>query len=279
MRFKAYLTEAGPQSTPISKEEAYKWIKEKAPHYINALMDDPTFMPIFRGMPLKQDYILGDSSKFIRKAANTSNETNAFVSSSTRWKDFPRRNQAWICTSWEQTAWGYGGAFLVIPADGSHMGICPTYDFWYSFNEGLKGTGVTDVQDLNHFFDWVRKLSDYQLDSDNMVKFREELKEITADKLTEMVGNHDGYEADTIRRVVKYMKKNPIRNLEEFFEKTLDPNRNGFKWTTTDDYGGVNDSREIWITGECIFIRIETGRMGSQFHKLIAQLGEELYAV
>jgi hypothetical protein len=232
-------------------------------------------------MPLQQDYAVGDSSKFKRKAAFTSNETNALVSSSPRWSDYPRRDQAWICSSFEQTAWQYGKAFLVIPSDNAHMGICPDGDFWYSFREGLRGTGFPDIGDLNQFFGWVRLLSNhkYKLDPDNIDQFRNELSEITADMLREMVGTLQDYEADTIRAVIVNMRGKKDSDLQAFFERIFDPTLNKFLHTDASDYGGVNEAREIWIRGECVFIRIESDRMGSHTHKLINQLKEELYAV
>lgn len=274
MRFRQFICEEQrkPVTKEVTQEELYSWIKKNSRHYLNALVGGHD-VAIYRGVHDNAHYSLGDTSMFRRKAANTTNEIQSFIATSPKWKNFPSRERAYICSTIRMGTKGHGNCFLVIPADNAEIGVCPEVDFWPSFREGLRGTAIPDIADLNAMIEWIRSNTDLELPEDNGLMLRDDLRTITAEKLLELAWTtKEDPIHDNLRRSGNKMRREGFKNMEDFLEHTLDPQLNDFTHVRVDDYPGY-ENREVWIEGKAAFIRIDS----REFDDVIDQLKKDLY--
>jgi len=275
MRFKQYLLEQDkfnyPHISPTSKEVACEWIKKHARIHLIGLKRGET--PIWRGLSFGREdhaYGVGDSNKFVRKAANTFNYINLIVSNSTKWKDYPKRESAYICTTDFHNAVNFGAPYLVIPADNANVGIVPTFDFWYGFKEMDRMFQGGGVETMNEIVATICVRAKTPLTNEiGYDDLRKTLSNISREDLEEMSGAHpntgDGFrdlshkiEVDfhnsyskKIQMIADKMSKG--ETLYSFLENILDPKESGLKHTMGHTIN-VDGSHELWIGGECAFI-------------------------
>lgn len=206
-------------------------------------------------------FSLGDSTKFVRRSANTKSWTNQFVDSNRLWRDYPPRLSSYICSTNFSTANDYGEMFVVVPFDDAKVGICPENDFWPSFKTHLRNfIGSRTVLQLNDAIrgvigefgtgDQSRKVS---TDSLTTAELEEIFKKCTLEALNEMdeYGNLHGY----TRKVFEYMSSHDHKNFYDALEEVLDPAKNNFSYGLKSVPTG---DREVWVHGKCVFIKWST---------------------
>jgi tetrahydromethanopterin S-methyltransferase subunit B len=285
MRFKSYLQEQEyrkPFTVTSHAAEIVDWIQKNAAEGIHSILDDSkTNNRIYRGMRDSfDDFAIGDSRLFRRRAANTSNHIHSLIPTYPEWQSFPPRESAYICSTSLSGAdlyafRGYsskdpdaeGSLYFVIPADTARIGVCPSYDFWACFDKvGLKGSGFFDVDDVNRFIDKLNTPST-PMPENNPTKLRHSLSKYNEQELKESM-----QDIRIVRPLVESMKKMHADNMDEWLEKALDPNANGFIHTKGEDYRGVDSRREVWINGKAAFIKVT----GNSDRDIIEFLRKEL---
>lgn len=289
MRFKDYILEeiTKPFTEPVTENQAFEWIRKHARHYTDALFDNHS-NAIFRGLNRSEneDYELGDSSQFKRRAANTTNEIQIFVASSPKWKNFPSRESAFICATEKSLAAKYGELYLVIPADNAKIGICPTRDFWLSFNDGFEGTKFKRLDQVNFFLrngiGWAQGVERLTFSQKDPVALRENLRRVDLEFLDKAIAGvkHQDDANRYLQSVRDEMESRGCDNLEELFEDMFDPITNDFKATTGADYShSSEDPLEVWIEGEACFIKVRWDDEGNYYSldDIIDQLKEKIY--
>lgn len=133
MKFKQYLTEG--RSKTINEDEAKKLLKKHCRKAINAWNESS---PIYRGLRSSADYIMIDpKSGKSRPSANTFNYYTLINDNSKGWSRFPKRSKSIICTTNVSYTSGYGKGYTVFPYDGAMIGVCPSKDYWESFQYSL----------------------------------------------------------------------------------------------------------------------------------------------
>jgi hypothetical protein len=278
MRFKDYLKEqeekySYPHASPTSKEEVVEWIKQHSKAHVAGLLRGGPI--IWRGLSMGREdhpYGLGDTSKFVRKAANTSNFINLLVSRSSKWKDYPKRESAYICTTDLDNANNFGDPYLVIPADDAGIGVVPAFDFWCGFKEFdkmFKGGGVEMMNEVlsaicQRFGEPIDNSTDY-------AELTRILRSIWREDLEDMIGDHPDTNKDFhdmsdkihvdfhneySRRIKMIAEKMDYReSMLTFLEGLLDPAASGFTHTKGETFH-VEGDHEVWIGGTCAFISI-----------------------
>lgn len=248
MRFKDYLNEERTSwVNPASKEELLEWIKKNAPEYCKNLLEGKA-APIYRGFKPSVDGI-GNSSNFVRKAANTRNYINLFVSN--EWHDYPPRNQSFICTTDSLYSTDYGVTHTVIPMDRARIGICPADDFWDSFNHdfGFRETFV-NIHFVNQMLDevvpWIHDAAQ------DWTKLKELLQSYTRDQMKYTY--HDGNHTESTSRGLGFiLDDRDVTSMYDWLKKALDPEQNRFKYTTAAEFSSPVD-KEVWVSGEAAFL-------------------------
>jgi len=237
MRYKQYLTEGYNRSKSISKELAIELIKSNCRDALKGT-------PIYRGVRnFNTEYLYIDPSKYNRISANTSNYYTLINDNSPYWKKYPKRSKSIICSTDINQISMYGdGNFRVLPYDGAKIGVCPSRDYWVSFEK-------QDIPILNQFnddlFDLMSKKyifidETYKSIVDSFNKFS---KLIYDDKsVLDNLGDYD------------YMFKD--YNVKEGFlkhiERMFDPKKNGFKLAKAGDK--IPQQREVWTDSESILV-------------------------
>jgi hypothetical protein len=259
MRFKDFLSifkkeEARtPFHIPIQKSGVISFLK-KNPIARENIRDG---LYLYRGQPkIESVAALADSSKFRRKVKSGWNYINLFVSSSPSWTKFPNRENAIICSS-NNMGDAYGHSHIVIPDDKARIGVCPSSDFWVSF-QTLKRTMLPTVSDLNALFDWYERTSGIKF-ADEPHALRNQLMNISPKAIIDLAKEkitreHDFY--DRITSVADDANFRGYENMAEFLDDLLDPQKNEFKVISPRDIISLN-SVETWVSGKVMMLKIE----------------------
>jgi len=188
------------------------------------------------------------------------------------WKHYPKRNQSFICTSSYAYASHWSDVVnLVLPINGTKLGICPKWDMWRSFTEH------SDIErmlyfniDISKFFsiindtladvhDYIFKYEDNKEVYRYIVKTESNIKKLTENKVNDLIEyfHADMYNAN----IFEYIVRNVYNNTETIIsclDDILNPEKNGFRTEFIESYSiPINKQRELWFSNEAIFIRID----------------------
>lgn len=188
------------------------------------------------------------------------------------WKHYPKRNQSFICTSSYEYASHWSDVVnLVLPINGTKLGICPKWDMWRSFTEhsGIERMLYFNI-DISKFFsiinntladvhDYIFKYEDNKEVYRYIVKTESNIKKLTENKLNDLIEyfHADMYNAN----IFEYIVRNVYNNTETIIsclDDILNPEKNGFRTEFIESYSiPINKQRELWFSNEAIFIRID----------------------
>jgi hypothetical protein len=187
-----------------------------------------------------------------RYSQNTSNHyTELFSEILPSWKDFPKRNHSVICTTDYNKSNNYGGkVYVILPKNGTKIGVCSESDIWYSFplfNNEIH----SDDMNLSFFAHTISCIVDklYGFGKDIFMEsfmkfFLEDFKNHKKIDITSRISLvTDCYE-------LLYENKD---NLFEFFNYVFDPYKNGFKLLTINDE--LPGNKEVWFDNNYIAIK------------------------
>lgn len=197
--------------------------------------------PLIRGLDHPDDpftFKLASSGNVERLAANTSNFGNMVVSNSPLWAEYPKRNNAFICSTDAYYASEYGSVYRVLPKNGTTIGICGDMDFWMSFPY-LRNHNL-GFEELNESLAMLDRSS---LDQTNYVKFIQQLDSLSEEEF--------GLEEST----EKLYDLSRAWDLEpsEALEQLLSPSNNGFTMKDISQFN-ISGSKEVWFSGECLVV-------------------------
>jgi hypothetical protein len=171
----------------------------------------------------------------------SSNHYNLLLSNLPSWKDYPKRNMSLICTTDIEEAMSRGNPYLVLPFNGSKIGVCPVGDIWDSFE----------------------KITPFTLNDMINRPFREEA--ISDSSWNNFVGSLKKKDPEDIKILYTAITKRSNRTkrlprlteftsqkLIEWLNDILSPKRNGFKLSKIGD--NLPEKREVWTNGKCVVI-------------------------
>lgn len=216
-------------------------------------------------------------SQHIRKSANTANYYTAYIDGAPEWKKYPPRSKSIICTNSKKVADQYGNIYIVIPKNGSRFGVCPKFDFWFSFNEtfGLEISKDGFIPTIDRFSDHVHVFIKYMLgDKNNVIEidsYESMLHYFTlADEAIDKIKNDleiesyaaffDVYMEDDKaimgESFIAFMKKyyNEKTKLLDIMKIIFNPTKAGF--TIAKSYADLpeDDSHEVWTDSDSLLI-------------------------
>lgn len=207
--------------------------------------------PIYRGTNFdSSEFGYGDPRGKIRTSANTSNFYTLIMSNSKPWKNYPPRNESFICTLDYGIAMEYGSnAYRVIPYDGTPIGVCNGMDLWDSFR---------DFESISEFNSEIEDLAEkFNL---NLNKMNSDYKYLlkALDKIGENIREEEKYIARQMGDMKDFLKGfiKQKRSLSEYTIKILSPNYNNFKLRKPETIEPGSDD-EVWFSGKAVFIDID----------------------
>lgn len=227
---------------------------------------------IFRGDVIDDNIV--NRKPGIRVSLNNSyNYYNRLLSNILNsWKHYPKRNQSFICTSsYEYAAHWSDVVNLVLPINGTKLGICPKWDMWRSFTEH------SDIErmlyfniDISKFFsiindtladvhDYIFKYEDNKEVYRYIVKTESNIKKLTENKVNDLIEyfHADMYNANIFEYIIRSVY-NDTETIISCLDDILNPEKNEFRTEFIESYSiPINKQKELWFSNEAIFIRID----------------------
>jgi len=241
-----------PRSKTISLKAAVDYVIMNCDHSLG-------------GTQIKRDITVGwrDDARFTdpkkgkpRISRNTTNHYTLIVDNSPKWKRYPPRSQSIICTTREK-------GFYVFAENKSRFGVCPSYDFWPSF----EGSGIWDMDGFNvsltelaHFI--LTDVPGYEGIWDTSInQIRKTFAMIDEEKTKDYegfmkkLGDVDrgrSFMSDSSNEFLFPYVRKPEIKLNSFIENLLDPNKNGFKVKFAGSR--IMGEKEVWTDGKAILV-------------------------
>jgi len=258
MRFRQFLKEES-NHYDVEIKDIIKNVDSK---YLKHFLDDEEGNFIYRGKNKKTHnaIVISDNPKQ-RQSANTSNEFTLLQSHILpSWKNWPKREESFICSTNPDYAGNFGPVFLVLPFGNPDIGVCSKFDIWESFS---KLRYFSYVEHTPLFNNAMRALN-------ALINKNDSWKLDTVVDIKNLIEKIDKYEDkdELINQLTKSSHNDlPISLLEktkesESFLKVIDellnPDDNGFKKMTAEKLfksGESYDDREVWFAASAAFIR------------------------
>jgi hypothetical protein len=186
------------------------------------------------------------------------------------WSKYPKRNHCIIGVIGDsETAKVYGKRFILIPKNGTSIGICYKSDIWGSF-ENLREFG--DLKNLDNIlqiiFNYVKfKISGTDVKMEEYYNKNKLLKDIEI--LLKFLDNRDNrnhFEVEVYPYVKKICSVGHIdqivyfildnrNNLLKAFDELLNPDINKFSLINTNNFhNSYSIEREVWFDNTCLCI-------------------------
>lgn len=265
MRLNKYINESRTQK--ITEEEAEEFISEYCQQSLKSI-------PIYRGISdYKQDYYFLRPQNFPERTSPyaTHNYYNLLLSNLPSWKNYPPRNKSIICTTDFHAASvrGKGFPYVVLPKDGSKIGMCPNDDIWWSFGESFYS--------LNDFNKVIEEIFWRNIYKNKKISFPINVDAVydTFVKACNMIdklkkeGNLDidlsGRFSISFTHFIEPYQNGNMTFLE-LIDDALSPDKNKFKLLTIGD--NLKTNREVWTDGDSVLLRFNA--------KLITKFGIRL---
>lgn len=181
-----------------------------------------------------------------RISANTSNEyTILFSDVLSSWKKYPKRNHSIICSTDYKYADTYGTSYIIIPFDNTNVGICPSYDFWESFNNAFR-----EILDFKSDSFLLTTLNDFL----SYIKFENNIN-ILEKKFSEIYSKYKNSNYYGIFMLDKLKSAFYDKSIYDVLNKYFSPEYNGF--ILKSNLLGLPEKREIWFDNQAIALHSE----------------------
>lgn len=189
---------------------------------------------------------------------------NLITSYGKGWEKYPKRSRSIICSTGTQHASEYGDIYVILPEDGSLIGVASDTDIWGSFKKTIgKKTGGDGY--MGHFNRVVMLLLQrmgsglYSFDTFDKLSDNCKLFDIYLEK-------NDGDIESELRETSSYVSKheqmvkraiidNYNGDLLQCLEKILDPKINSISLKKVG--AKLPKNREVWTNGKCLVINGE----------------------
>lgn len=185
------------------------------------------------------------------------------------WKRFPSRSKYLKGYTTLERAGHPSSVYVMVPYDGSRIGICPHSSFYKSFNLAQKDFGVTRL-DNDGLISWLMKATSGLKTIDDKLKFDGE-PETTA-QFNRILKQIDDSVKGRIAELKKKAKENEtlkdeersvladifgryITSIDNYIEEKLDPENNGFSCVRVESFSKHPDAREVWVDQPCLLVK------------------------
>jgi hypothetical protein len=218
----------------------------------------------------------------IRESQNTVNiYTRLFSDILPSWENYPKRNRSFICTSSFYKAGDYSDyPRIVLPKNGTMLGVCSYRDFWVSFKRASESLGFSCLDDFNEsFIDMSNDLNNIihnnnlnieenNIDSDMRIfskyttndllkefnKLDNVIKYIIKSKMDII---NDPNISSMTEKIVNIMIRNNFNSILDVFDVLFNPIKNDIKLVPVSKFNKFEyHDNEVWTDSTCIFIEV-----------------------
>lgn len=215
--------------------------------YSEAIKRCKAGFPIYKGLHLGFDAYKTDPKLLKRKSQYTSNHYTLLLSNLPVWRNWPKRDQSLICSTSFEYARNYGDLYIVLPKNGSKIGICPNNDIWNSF---LGLTGIP-LDKLNDFFKDIPDKTYLGMLRQLLAKRKTIATLLNRDDRTEHQDRWLNWLAE------RFQKAHNIEDIERIFNVLLNPVSAGFELSAIKDFK-TSGNHEVWTDSEALLIRVNS---------------------
>lgn len=180
------------------------------------------------------------------------------------WKMFPKRSISTICSTSKSPAQSGSTLYVVLPINGTKIGVCTDVSYGDSFNRLERTFGLNNVLDFEREFRLILNLTE-QFVNDKDLPEELDIKEIQRvcamfdNIMKTFKGLHDF--KVMLRSVSNLNVDEWLRPMKEgLFMRimdALDPDLNGFDVVRISDVEGYKN-RELWFNNDCYMIEKRT---------------------
>ena len=235
---------------------------------------------IVRGVSSAQrsDFLFVEPKKFTRVSRNTFNFYTLLMDNSPKWKEYPKRSQSIICSSYDNYngdfhySMSFGRTFIVFPFNGANIGVCSSTDIWGSFAK----SGLGELADINYCIEGLarsvglqKSLRQAETNYDKLMKLLRDIDEKRFDideKRFDIDINNEKLKNWNIFVKKGYLEDKDL-TLMDIIEKLLDPNVNGFKHQKISQFNPAStEDVEVWTDAPSLLIN------ANRYERLIKEL-------
>jgi len=268
---------------PPSKVE--KWFKK---HHSSAMSQVIKGNFIYRGLRRSNSkFLYVRPSQVERQSKNTKNIYTALMDILPSWQGWPRRSRSVICSDSSEYASGYlgerekntystsklGALYIVLPKNGSKIGVCPDQDIWDSFVNIQERWNADNMHMFNQSFDDILQRA-YDLVIGD--RYNKEIGELNGEGMDFFLNHIEGIiSKNTLKKLMNdydYGRNAEIgdmleykfgKNISwiEYFDDLMNPDKNNFKLQPIESYNprevdSTRDMHEVWTESDCLFVRM-----------------------
>lgn len=211
-----------------------------------------------------------------RQSANTENYYTLFMDNLPSWNGYPKRSESLICTNYDKDSYAYGNSHIIIPFDGTVIGVCETNDVWSSFSRVTANFDIANMSSFGNFLlamnsvltkigtscsdITVPRLSDtsWQVLSASLALWSEAI-EITQSKMEDFIEDFNrGFHAQILDSALAI-----IRNVHgpkyqgdfmAYFNDIMSPFSNGFTKGMVAQALSNDVTHEVWFSGNALIL-------------------------
>lgn len=254
MRLENFLNE--DRSKKLEEDAIIKYIQKNCMKAFE--MYDKRGIGMWRGhINLGTTFGIVSPRSHSRRSANTDNHYTLWIDNSKQWSKYPKRSQSLICGNRERAAYGSNYAkYLVLPKDGSDIGVCPESDFWDCF-------GRTYPDTIDAFNYSLKQAYKRMTDKDDAIDTSlSTLKRavMDMDALWEYANEEQRAEWTDTRgitcKILDICMSKDFKNITKTIDYILDPQPNDFKLMKVGDTKIDNGyDQECWTDGDSVLIQ------------------------
>lgn len=244
MKFATFLLESKHKQS-IGTEEAIEIAKK---YCSNAIKNG---IELYRGGNFDDDAYLMDSSKTIRRSANTSNHYTIVMDHLIKDENYPLRSKSFIMAAEDHIAGSFGSNRRIIPFDDAKIGTTKQDDLWYVNLNIEKLKNFT----FEEFAGMFNSLDAPDTSYEKLLAFSVELLDKLIKRQEKDPDDIDRSEEEFLKMFngVKPNKDDVESRLKEIF----DPEKIGFKFFTGATATNKELKGECWLSGKALAVTDE----------------------
>jgi len=266
MRLRYYLTEVFRDESEnvsrakgISEDQARQLLKT---HCKDSVQDYIQGNYLGRGTKDTTDFTYVDPTQHVRKSAYVgSNYYNLILSNHKSWSKYPRRDQSLVCHVGQSQS-NYGTPYIVLPFDGSRIGICPAQDIWLSFMKTWKQTLDLVSNDLGITLKEFTGRNVIVASWPELESAITETADILQARFTNGVYDDEsgeyikGYQDERLVGLMRGFHSVAHGRFDQWLYKLFSPAANKFKLTKAGNLPSSASRPEAWTDGKSVLISI-----------------------
>jgi hypothetical protein len=218
---------------------------------------------VFRGASGNGTTLVNPAAGKGRDSAYTTNEYTVLMSELPAWSAFPKRSRSIVCSTDPGRAGDYGdNTFVVVLPKQFNLGVCSSFDLWYSFPYLSKKTSMGQMNEFNESFgtlvEWATGREWYAKKQTSLSEIKEKcgwIQEWIEEESNISFGpNRLGY---FLNDVVRANNSSPDAVFDAVAD-LFDPVKNKFqRYTSIPSLHSLNESQEVWTDSPCMLVPID----------------------